>query len=349
MKKTIPALLILLVCAFLLLTSCSRPDGNVQDPETSGGPADTSSQSPPPEPVTRTEPVVSGDYAYTLENSLATITSYTGSAAELTIPETLDGFPVVAIGRMAFANHEEIVRLTVPGCVTRIGDFAFYHCGSLVSVALGDGVQTIGRSSFNACRSLAEVSHTGSLDTVDEIAFQGCGALTEFDLEGVRFIGLRAFANSGLTSLKIPGSVKYLDNAAFLGCEDLASAEISAEISYLPDYLFAYCSSLQSVLLPETLNILGEYSFYRCTALETLRLPAVCYRLKDFSLFGCTSLQTIFLLYDGSFRIQEDALEFLPALKTIYYAGSSDTMAGWQIESSNYALGAAEIVYGFAG
>ena len=49
------------------------------------------------------ETFVSGDYEYTLnENNEATITAYNGSATELKIPEKLDEYTVVQIGKWAF-------------------------------------------------------------------------------------------------------------------------------------------------------------------------------------------------------------------------------------------------------
>lgn len=45
----------------------------------------------------------SGDYKYVLlEDGTAKITQYTGKAAQLTIPTTLDGYSVTSIGDWAF-------------------------------------------------------------------------------------------------------------------------------------------------------------------------------------------------------------------------------------------------------
>lgn len=46
----------------------------------------------------------SGDYIYTVADGRATVTGYTGSAAELSVPSRLDGYPVTAIDHLAFKD-----------------------------------------------------------------------------------------------------------------------------------------------------------------------------------------------------------------------------------------------------
>ena len=46
----------------------------------------------------------SGNYWYTVENEEVTITGYTGLAKDLTIPDTINGMPVVAIGGIQSAD-----------------------------------------------------------------------------------------------------------------------------------------------------------------------------------------------------------------------------------------------------
>ena len=67
----------------------------------------------------------SGDYRYTLQpDETATIAKYTGSASELSIPDTLDGHAVTAIGDKAFASCRFLMSVTIPEGVTTISDRA---------------------------------------------------------------------------------------------------------------------------------------------------------------------------------------------------------------------------------
>lgn len=63
----------------------------------------------------------SGDYRYTLQpDETAAIAKYTGSASELSIPDTLDGHAVTAIGDKAFASCGSLTSVTIPDGVTAI-------------------------------------------------------------------------------------------------------------------------------------------------------------------------------------------------------------------------------------
>ena len=62
------------------------------------------------------EPTVytSGDYKYVLlEDGTAKITKYSGKAAQLTIPTTLDGYNVTSIGDKAFSYCDSLTSVTV--------------------------------------------------------------------------------------------------------------------------------------------------------------------------------------------------------------------------------------------
>ena len=87
----------------------------------------------------------SGDFRYTLQpDGTAAIAQYTGSASELSIPDTLDGHAVTAIGDSAFRWCDSLTSVTIPDGVTTIGDYAFVSCCSLTSVTIPDSVTTIG-------------------------------------------------------------------------------------------------------------------------------------------------------------------------------------------------------------
>ncbi len=77
-----------------------------------------------------------GDYIYTVNNGNATIIGYTGAGGAITIPSTLGGYPMVAIGNSAFnsANGHLVTSVTIPSGLTSIGRNAFSNCASLTSI-----------------------------------------------------------------------------------------------------------------------------------------------------------------------------------------------------------------------
>jgi hypothetical protein len=103
------------------------------------------------------------DYTYTLDGSNnATITGYTGAGGDITIPSTLDGHPVVAIGEYVFRSS--ITGATIPVGVTSIGNGAFAD-SSLTSITFPNSVISIDDNAFNHCVSLVSAIFMGNAPT----------------------------------------------------------------------------------------------------------------------------------------------------------------------------------------
>lgn len=71
---------------------------------------------------------------------MVTITRYTGTATEFTIPATINGKTVKAIGNGAFAHFTSLENETIPSSVTSIGDDAFRRCTSLGIIFLPNDI-----------------------------------------------------------------------------------------------------------------------------------------------------------------------------------------------------------------
>ena len=98
-----------------------------------------------------------GDFEYSISGGKATITGYTGSDADVTIPGSIQHenvtYPVTAIGNDAF-SFKEFNSVTIPDGVTSIGENAFFGCPSISSVVLPGSVTSVGTCAFAHCNSL---------------------------------------------------------------------------------------------------------------------------------------------------------------------------------------------------
>jgi len=170
------------------------------------------------------EEIDGDEYFYKVVNGKATITEYFGYGGDITLPATLGGYPVTAIGEqafisygldwgvpitgviipegvtsigdMAFAYSEKLTSVTIPGSVTNIIHGAFYHCTSLKKVTIPNGVKTIGSSAFADCKKLDSVTISDSVTTIEHTAFHGSDALKCITIpKTVTTIGGAAFGN----------------------------------------------------------------------------------------------------------------------------------------------------------
>ena len=112
----------------------------------------------------------SGDWLYTLSDGEATVTGYSGGAKAVSVPDTISGCPVTAIGRAAFfsASFETI---SIPASVREIGWWAFYGARSLKKLTLTDGLQRVDFGAFINCPSLREVELPSTVYEIGEDAF----------------------------------------------------------------------------------------------------------------------------------------------------------------------------------
>ena len=64
---------------------------------------------------------------YSISGDEVTITDCDTSATSVTIPETIDGYPVTSIGEKAFSGCTGLTSITIPDGVTSIGSSAFFR------------------------------------------------------------------------------------------------------------------------------------------------------------------------------------------------------------------------------
>ena len=186
----------------------------------------------------------SGPWTYSVENNQATITDYTGAGRTLSIPYTLNFYPVVSIGSAAFVSSA-LTSVIIPNSVTSIGDSAFSYCASLTSVIIPSSVTSIGDSAFSYCTSLTTLTIPNSVTSIADGAFAGC---------------------TGLTTFTIPNSVTRIAGGAFAGCTGLTTFTIPSSVTSIGDGAFAGCTSLNIVVILSTQTVVGANAFPASTA-----------------------------------------------------------------------------------
>jgi len=155
-----------------------------------------------PTPVQPVTPVPSDPggnsdgFVYSVYNGAAAITGYTGNASAVTIPKTIDGYPVKQISISAFTQKTGIVSVTINADLDSIGASAFTQCTGLRELIINGNVREIGASAFAQCTSLTsiKVSDSGGLENIGMSAFVQCTSLKNLYLNSKTVsVGMSAF------------------------------------------------------------------------------------------------------------------------------------------------------------
>ena len=156
--------------------------------------------------------VVQAQFVYTTNNGTITITGYIGTPTTLTIPSTINGYPVTSIGECAFCQSTSLTSITIGNSVTSIGSSAFYYCTSLTNLTIGNSVTNIGDSAFGSCYSLASITIPNTVTSIGDMAFDYCNSLTSITIgNSVTSIGSQAFYYcTSLTSVYFEGNTPSL-------------------------------------------------------------------------------------------------------------------------------------------
>lgn len=214
-------------------------------------------------------------YEYKLVNDKHyVITKYTGSATDVTIPDTIWFKPVVAITTWAFeprTSSPDITRVKLGKNVTTIAEDAFSGCTSLEeldcsAVEIADGSNfLIVHSAFEGCNNLKKVTLPDTGITIGERAFADCTSLKEIRIDG--------HDNNGYSAtIGVFGKHNIICPQAFQNCTSLNS--LALEYAYLGGSAFEGCTGLTELWMDG--GSLGEdydsATFKGCTQLKSAQV-----------------------------------------------------------------------------
>jgi len=199
---------------------------------------------------------------------------------KLTIPETIEGFPVTAIGDEAFRKQTSLENVKLPKSLTVIGNSAFKDCSWLKSVNFPDSLSFIGEEAFSDCKYwLKSVNFPNSLTSIGNKAFYGCSGLENINFsEGLTIIGNSTFEYCyKLTAITFPESLTTIGDKAFYKCSGLISVQFSEGLITIGQEAFGCdgiltTGKLTSISLPTSLTTIGSGAF-ALNKLTTVHIP----------------------------------------------------------------------------
>ena len=243
-------------------------------------------------------------FTYTTNSGAITITSYTGSGGAVTIPATINGYPVTTIGTNAFYLQSAITSVTIPNSVTVISSNAFFYCSGITNVSLGTNVASIGDYAFVNCSGLTNVLLPNSLTNIGNDAFAACG----------------------LTSVTIPAGVTTVGNYAFYACSALAIATFANCPANIGTGAFS-SSGLTGVAWGTNVTSIGDFAFFSCASLtNTLAIPNSVRSIGNQAFYNCGL--TNLIIGTGVTNISANAFYICTSLHQAYFRGNAPMVDG---------------------
>jgi hypothetical protein len=278
-------------------------------------------------------------FTYTTNNGAITITGYTGPDSIVTIPSTINGYPVAAIGANAFSNQDAVSDVTIPNSVIDIGDGAFINCSGLTSVTFGNSVTNIGEQAFYECYGLTSVTIPAGVTTIgkDAFAYNGLTNITVNAANPNYASAGGVLFNKAMTALiqcpaglagsyTIPNSVINIGEDAFYDCYHLTNVTIADSVASIGDWAFFLCYGLTSVTFPDSLTSIGNYAFYQCSGLTSLTIGNRVATIGTEAFYDCPHL-TIVTIPDSVTSIGSDAFTYCRGLTNIVVSAGNPSYA----------------------
>ena len=216
-------------------------------------------------------------YNYTVSGGEVTITGYMGSAKELVIPDTIEGYPVTSIKNQAFVVRPHLESVIIPGSVISIGREAFYYCINLKKVTISDGVVSIGERAFYDCTDLLNISLPDSIKIIGDRAFYNTSYYKKdynWENDNALYINnhIIEVVNGTTGTVTIKEGVKTIADYAFYNCRSITNIEIPDSVENIGYGAFGYCEKIESITIPSSVKSIGERGFYECYALNEVHI-----------------------------------------------------------------------------
>lgn len=292
-------------------------------------------------------------YTLSEDGTFCIVTGYSGSEADVVIPDYYQSRRVQKIGEQAFydcASADLIRSVYIPGSVTVIGTYAFTST-PIRSVHISNGTTHIEEVAFVECPQLESVSLPASVTYIGGGAFSACPSLTSFNVsaENETFCtqdgNLYNKAENTLVqyligktdeSFAIPEGTKGIALGAFFGCQNLKSVTVPSSITVIGESAFVYCDSLESIEFLGNLTTIGMGAFMECSSLTSISIPNTVTTIEGSAFMFCSGLESV-TIPDSVTSVGNDAFAYCSNLTSVII-GSGVTEIGARAFGESEAL-----------
>ena len=192
--------------------------------------------------------------------------------------------------------------------ITEITGGAFRDDDKIKIVSIGGNVTTIGNEAFKDS-VIQKAILGGKVAEIGVSAFEGCRELTSVNLPGkLKYLSERCFKDcSMLKKITIPSGVEEVPARAFYQCTDLKSAKIGGKVKYIDESAFYHCIALKSLSLGAGLVEMDVRAFCGCSSLKSVTIPKNVLYIRRECFTNCIELQNITIKSPLLSAIDQDA------------------------------------------
>ena len=146
----------------------------------------------------------------------------------------------------------------------------------------------------------------------DDVNLEKLTVPRKFKFEGETFvpirIGKKAFCEyEKLVEVKLPNSIKEIDERAFAGCINLTKVNLPDSLIFLGYRAFANCHKLEKIVLPSTLDCINNAAFVNC-GFKEINLPHSIEEIRYKAFAGCKNLTKV-VLSNPNIKINGEAFD----------------------------------------
>lgn len=191
------------------------------------------------------------DYIYLLIEKQALLVAYLGSEPEITLPETINGAPVISVLSTFLMDNQDVASITIPAGITDLQPGCFFSPTLTVSeIKVDDANPT-----FQSIDGVLFDKSGGAL-----IAYPAGSSAGTYTLpSGTKQIQEAAFVGAGIVHVVLPEGVRLIDEMGFLGSL-LRTIDLPQSLEAIGQDAFR-SSMLSSITLPKSLTYLGAGAF----------------------------------------------------------------------------------------
>lgn len=221
-------------------------------------------------------------YEVTYDKTSIYIYEYLGSDAVVTIPDTIDGYPVRHIGENAFKNNQSITKVIIPDTVKSIGMYAFSDCNNLTEINIPASVTAIDEKAFYSSGALETIVVDENNETYD--SRNNCNAIIVTETDSLLV---------GSNKTVIPDTVKAIVSSAFVNRTNLEKIIIPDSVKEIGSYAFTNCFNANEIYISDSVELIGRSAFSNCTKISEVVIPASVTKIAKSVFYGCANLDSI--------------------------------------------------------